>query len=140
MNVDGKGQHRSEVDVLEIFGLVGVLAENPSRPRLEPKLFVGREGQRLMLLAAVEPVDDRAQDLRLVGEFLGRRRPDADDEIGVVGIDRTPLERLDALLNHRHRLQKFGVAGRGVIAAHAPEFFLFAADDLVLVGRDKDWW
>ena len=28
----GEGQHRGEADVLDIFGLVGVLAENPSRP------------------------------------------------------------------------------------------------------------
>ena len=136
----GKGQHRGEIDVLEILRLMGVLAENPSRPGLEPKLFVGRESQRLMLFAAVEPVDDGAQDLSLVRQFLGRRRPDANDEIGFVRIDRTPLDRLDPLLDHPHRFEKFGIAGGGVITPNTAKFFLLAADDLVLVGRDRGWW
>jgi hypothetical protein len=86
-----------------------------------------------VLLAAVESVDHSAQNLRLVGQFFRRGGPDADDEIGLVGIDGAALDRLDAFLDHSHGLEKFRITGGGVIAAHAPELFLLAADDLVLV-------
>ncbi len=130
----GKRQHRRQVDVLEILGLMGIFPEDRSRPGLEPELLVGRKGEGLVFLAAIEPVDDGAEDLGLVGKFLGGLGPDANDEVRVVGMDRAPFDRLDPLLDHRHRLQKFGIAGRGVIAPDAAELFLLLADDLVLIG------
>ncbi len=134
----GKREHRGQMEILEIFRVMGVLPENPSPATTETTTACWWKSERLMLAATVEPVDDRAQDLRFVGDLFGRGSPNTNDEVSVVGINRTALERLDPFLDHGHRLQKLGVLGGGVVPAYAPEFFLFPTDDLFFVGRGKD--